>query len=450
MRQPSASGCKGPIIGLEILRSGEFAAALARASVAFAQAAEQPDAKPSSAASAGEKPAGSERQRKKWNRWSSSARARPNALRSSARRRAATAVDSIAAEDVGKFPDQNVSEAISRVAGVALDRGENGEGVGISVRGNGMELTRVGIDGMTVLNTSGSLAGGAQAGIGGRAADLRELPSAIIKTIDVFKGTTAAMTEGSLGGSVQIETRNGLDFDKPFFQFATDGQQNSITEKLTPSGSAIFANKFMDDRLGIFASVNYSQFETQTDLQQPQTSGNSGPFRNADFDQSPEKTFTYDPSIVDPTATAGNFRVPTSNYSSLSPIDIITRSAAAQTPADCLTSFPALRSGDIEHYSGGRADPGYCHHTECFPSEQPHRGAAGADEWTADLPEPMERLRTFAHSFAPAHIRGGKVLGPVPAGLSVDRRPGGLCRLSEGGPPRLQRRQHAQSRQPGL
>ncbi len=65
----------------------------------------------------------------------------------------------------------------------------------------------------------------------------------------------------------------------------------------------------MDNRFGVFANVNYSKFETMTDIQQPQTSGNAGPFRNADFDQSPEKTFTYDPSLVDPTATGGNFRV---------------------------------------------------------------------------------------------------------------------------------------------
>ena len=200
-----------------------------------------------------------------------------------------TAMDSISAEDVGKFPDQNVNEAISRVAGVALDRGDNGEGQGISIRGNGMEATRVEIDGMSVLNTNGALSGGAGAATGGRAADLRELPAAIIKTIDVFKGTTADMTEGSLGGSVQIETRNGLEFDKPFFQLATDGQQNSITEKMTPSGSAFFGRTFMDGRFGIVGNVNYSEFETISDIQQPQTSGNAGPSRNADFDQSPEQ-----------------------------------------------------------------------------------------------------------------------------------------------------------------
>jgi TonB-dependent receptor len=273
------------------------------------------------------------------------------------KKKAATAVDSISAEDVGKFPDQNVNEAISRVAGVALDRGDNGEGQGISVRGNGAEATRVDIDGMTVLNTSGSLSGGAQAGIGGRAADLRELPSAIIKNIDVYKGTTAAMTEGSLGGSVRIETRNGLDFNKPFLQFTTDGQRNSISENFTPSGSAIFANSFFENRLGVFASVNYSEFETTTHIQQPQTSGNAGPFRNADFDQSPDKTFTYDPSIVDPTATGGNFRVFGAGgvpvYSSASPIDILTRSAAANSPTDCLAAFPALTQDQLNAIPAG-------------------------------------------------------------------------------------------------
>jgi TonB-dependent receptor len=273
------------------------------------------------------------------------------------KKRSATAVDSVTSEDVGSFPDQNVNEAISRVAGVALDRGDNGEGQGISVRGNGMELTRVDIDGMTVLNSNGALAGGASASTGGRAADLRELPAAMIKSIDVFKGTTAAMTEGSLGGSVHIETRNGLEFEKPFLQFSTDGQRNSITEKFTPSVSALFGSSFMDHRLGVVANVNYSEFETQSDIQQPQTSGNAGPARNADFDQSPGKTFTYDPGIVDPTATGGNFRVFGAGgvplYASASPIDILTRSAAAASPADCLAAFPALTTDQLNAIPAG-------------------------------------------------------------------------------------------------
>ncbi|MBW8735371.1 MAG: TonB-dependent receptor plug domain-containing protein, partial [Asticcacaulis sp.] len=127
------------------------------------------------------------------------------------KKNAKTATDSIVAEDIGQFPDKNVNEAVSRVAGISLDRGDNGEGSGFSLRGNGMEQTLVDVDSQSVLNTNGALTAGAGAGNGGRAADLRELPADMIKSIDVVKGSTAALQEGGLGGSVHIETRTGLD-----------------------------------------------------------------------------------------------------------------------------------------------------------------------------------------------------------------------------------------------
>ena len=178
------------------------------------------------------------------------------------KKNAATAVDSITAEDVGNFPDQNVNEAISRVAGVALDRGDDGEGQGISVRGNGPEATRVEIDGMTVLNTNGALSGGASAGTGGRAADLRELPAAIIKSIDVFKGTTAAMTEGSLGGSVRIETRNASRLRQTFHSVLHRRPAEFHHRQVDAERYRLmFARSFMDNRFGVIGNVNYSKFE---------------------------------------------------------------------------------------------------------------------------------------------------------------------------------------------
>jgi TonB-dependent receptor len=261
------------------------------------------------------------------------------------KKRAKTATDSIIAEDIGQFPDKNVNEAISRIAGVSLDRGDNGEGQGFSIRGQGMESTLVDVDGMSTLNTNGALAGGAGSADGGRGADLRELPADMVKSIDVIKGSTAAMTEGSLGGAVHIETRTGLDFKKPFFQLTVDQQMNSISKQWTPEWSAVFARRFLDGRLGMTGNISYSETQTNADAQQPQTSGNAGPSRNADFDQSPEKTFTYDPSIADPTATGANVSVP--GYSSLSPLDILTKSAAAQTKADCFTAFPSLNATQL-------------------------------------------------------------------------------------------------------
>ncbi len=269
------------------------------------------------------------------------------------KKKAKTATDSIVAEDIGSFPDKNVDEAVSRIAGISLDRGTTGEGQGFSIRGNGMEQTLVDVDGMTVLNTNGALATGA----GGRGADLRELPSEMVKSIDVIKGTTAAMQEGSLGGSVHIETRTGLDFKKPFFQLTGSEQMDSTTKKWTPQWTAIFARKFFDGRFGIVGNVNYEEIQTTSDAEQPDTSGNAGPFRNADFDQSGAKTFNWANAPVDPTQTAGNLTITTptnsTEYQSLSPVQILKQSGAAQTPQQCAAAFPALNATQLAAIKGG-------------------------------------------------------------------------------------------------
>ena len=50
------------------------------------------------------------------------------------KRESQTVVDVITSEDVGKFPDKNVAEALQRVSGVSISR-EFGEGERVSIRG---------------------------------------------------------------------------------------------------------------------------------------------------------------------------------------------------------------------------------------------------------------------------------------------------------------------------
>jgi hypothetical protein len=51
-------------------------------------------------------------------------------------------VDAITAEDIGKFPDGNLAESLSRIVGVAIDR-SNVEGSKVAVRGLGPEFNLV-------------------------------------------------------------------------------------------------------------------------------------------------------------------------------------------------------------------------------------------------------------------------------------------------------------------
>ncbi len=52
------------------------------------------------------------------------------------KREAGGVVDSISAEDIGKFPDTNLAESLQRISGVSIDR-FGGEGQLITVRGFG-------------------------------------------------------------------------------------------------------------------------------------------------------------------------------------------------------------------------------------------------------------------------------------------------------------------------
>jgi len=64
-----------------------------------------------------------------------------------AKRDSVSSVDVIVAEDIAKFPDQNLAESLQRVPGISIVR-DGGEGRAITVRGLGSRFTRVRVNGM--------------------------------------------------------------------------------------------------------------------------------------------------------------------------------------------------------------------------------------------------------------------------------------------------------------
>ncbi|MHA6723635.1 TonB-dependent receptor [Sphingomonas sp. RS2018] len=257
------------------------------------------------------------------------------------KKNAATATDSLVADDIGSFPDRNVNEAISRIPGVALGRNEFGEGESIAVRGNGPDLTRVELDGIGVQSTNAL----AIAGASGRGSDLRELPAELIKSVDVVKGSTADQTEGSLGGGIQIKTRSGLDFKKPYFSIRGGAQQNSLGKDWTPDFNLVTARRFLNDRLGVIVSGTYSKIQNNGHGFENTTSNNRNYSRLYDFDNSPEKTFAFNPATVGTDLADAPFMSGTTvllgpDGTPMTPRKLVTTSAGAKSKAECLTLFP--------------------------------------------------------------------------------------------------------------
>lgn len=200
------------------------------------------------------------------------------------KKRAGTISDSIVAEDISQFPDKNVGEALGRITGVQLAR-DFGEGNAVSIRGVEPDLNRVEINGMSTLSTAGNLQ---VYGGGGRSNDFRELASELVQSIDVFKGFTADMTEGGIGGTVSVKTRKPLDFKKPTLSLTASAQNLDTADSWKPRGNLFAATRLFDGRLGLMANVTYDNVDTRGDYVRNTSWG-----RFADFDSSADKTVPY-------------------------------------------------------------------------------------------------------------------------------------------------------------
>ena len=178
------------------------------------------------------------------------------------KRREVAAVDAIVAEDIADFPDLNLSESIQRIPGVAITR-DAGEGRQISVRGLGPQFTRVRINGMEGLATTGGTdaAGGTNRG---RSFDFNVFASELFNNITVRKTASASVEEGSLGATVDLRT--ALPFDYEGFNLALSGQAqyNDLSRSTDPRLAFLLSNRWdtgIGD-LGVLFSVAYSDRES--------------------------------------------------------------------------------------------------------------------------------------------------------------------------------------------
>lgn len=159
--------------------------------------------------------------------------------------------DAISAQDVGKLPDQNVAETISRIPGVQITRVE-GEGAKINVRGIG--LNRQLLNGMSFV--------GAQSN---GDPNLSDFPSEILSSVEVIKAPTPDLVEGWLGAVVNMKTVRPLELGKPLISGRLQGSYGDKSSKYGSKGSFSYGDKFNDGSLGLLLSVTTSDYNGRSD-----------------------------------------------------------------------------------------------------------------------------------------------------------------------------------------
>jgi len=196
--------------------------------------------------------------------------------------------DSISSEDLGKFPDMNLSESLQRIPGVTINRNVNGEGSQINVRGLGPQFTRVEINGMTGpgSGTSGRLGTNG----GGRGFSFELLPSELFSSATVTKSSDASQSEGGLAGVVTLETPKPLQHQGMKFSTSLQGSYSDVTEEVDPRAFITVSNN-IDDKFGIAVALAHSSSNFRTD------GAESGAWR-------PLSAITQD-DVVDPNSEVG-------------------------------------------------------------------------------------------------------------------------------------------------
>ncbi|HWX33143.1 MAG TPA: TonB-dependent receptor plug domain-containing protein, partial [Steroidobacteraceae bacterium] len=173
-------------------------------------------------------------------------------------------IESVVAEDLGKMPDQNVSETLERLPGVSINR-SGGKGTQVLIDGLGNNL--ITLNGEVLLTGREIYVAGESSGGGGNSglqyASLEGIPSEEVGGIDVIKNPTAQNREGGLGGIIDIKTRSplaqdmGLNLAGNLRGTKAENQDGSPT----PVGALVGGFKF-NDSFAITGSVSYDDTKT--------------------------------------------------------------------------------------------------------------------------------------------------------------------------------------------
>ncbi|WP_425493905.1 TonB-dependent receptor, partial [Dyella silvatica] len=163
-------------------------------------------------------------------------------------------VEAITAEDVGKFPDRNVAESLSRLPGISVDR-NFGEGDKVSILGTDPALNRLLLNGQTLASTNWT---SDPNNPDGRSFDYSLLTSEIIGTAEVYKTPQARIDEGSIGGTVIINTRRPLDLKANTLTGTVSYGYNDRADKGKPNASVLYSWKNDASTFGVLGSLMHS------------------------------------------------------------------------------------------------------------------------------------------------------------------------------------------------
>jgi len=166
---------------------------------------------------------------------------------------ATSVVDVVVAEDIGKFPDENLAEALQRISGVTITR-NGGEGQNVVIRGLGAGYNITTLNGRKLASENS-----------GRDFNYDTIASELVSSIAVYKSPEARLQEGGIGAVVDIQTRKPLDLKGFTLAASAKGVYENRTGDTQPHASFLVGDLFDDGKLGVLFTGAYSERTLRND-----------------------------------------------------------------------------------------------------------------------------------------------------------------------------------------
>ncbi len=166
-------------------------------------------------------------------------------------------VDAISAEDIGQFPDNDVGEAISRIPGVSVNRGdlnyESAAGAptstglvqGVSVRGFGGSFNEVLIDDRPIASGNG------------QTFNFADFSAQYVSEIDTHKTPDMSLSSGAVGATINVKFPNPFDHPGPQAEASLSENDYQMDGGMRPNFGALLSDTFFDNKLGILIDGDY-------------------------------------------------------------------------------------------------------------------------------------------------------------------------------------------------
>lgn len=154
-------------------------------------------------------------------------------------------IDSLSADQAGRFPDNNIGEALARIPGISFQRDNNsGDGEFISIRGLDAQYNTVLYDGLRT-GTADSF----------RRTALDVVTGSGISSIDVIKAALPEHASEGIGGIVNIRTRGALERrEGAGAEFSLSNNSFADKDGYRLSG---YVTKELSDTVGIYLNARY-------------------------------------------------------------------------------------------------------------------------------------------------------------------------------------------------